>query len=71
MPYNQFQRMLQALPKARIKDMCEAIMKTRAIKSDAEIERIRGACHATDLEIDTVWKALDERWRSGITQIEL
>ena len=71
MPYNQFQRILVALPNAKIKDAGTAIMKTREIKSDAEIERIRTACHITSLGIDAVWKALDDRWRSGITQIEL
>ncbi len=71
MPYDQFQRMLAKLPNASIKDACAPIMKTREIKSDAEIERIREACHVTDLGIDAVWKALDDRWKSGITQIEL
>jgi len=71
MPYNQFQRILGALPNAKIKDAGNAIMKTREIKSDAEIERIRMACHITSLGIDAVWKVLDNRWRSGITQIEL
>ena len=71
MPYNQFQRILAALPNAKIKDASTAIMKTREVKSDAEVERIRTACHITSLGIDAVWKALDDRWRSGINQIEL
>jgi Xaa-Pro aminopeptidase len=71
MPYDQFQRILHALPKARISDASDAVMKTRGIKSPLEIERIRAACHATDLGIDAVWHTLRHGWRTGVTQIEL
>lgn len=71
MPYDQFQRILSALPNAEIRDISDAVMKTREIKSEAEIDRIRGACHITDLAIQTAWKTLDENWRAGLTQVEL
>lgn len=71
MPYDQFQRILKKLPNAKVKDVGNAVMMTREIKSDAEIDRIKMACHITSKGIDAVWKMLDNEWRSGITQIDL
>jgi len=66
MPLNDFERLRAMLPDAAWHDMTASIQRLRAVKSEAEIAKIRRSCHAASRAFAEVPALL----RPGMSEIE-
>ncbi|MDG6901882.1 MAG: aminopeptidase P family protein [Nitrososphaerota archaeon] len=63
----QAEKMSKALPDAKLADGTQAIMKTRAVKTEEEVVRLEKAAKITEAGFD----AAERRVREGVTEKEL
>jgi Xaa-Pro aminopeptidase len=67
MPWQHYERLRELLPGAELVDMTAEYARLRVVKSEEEIERLRGAAELTDLAI----LALQREAKPGRSELEL
>jgi Xaa-Pro dipeptidase len=67
MPWQHWLALRDALPEVELVDVTAAYARLRVVKSDEEIERLRGAAELSDLAI----RALVDAARPGVSEVEL
>ena len=67
MPWQHYLRLQELLPELELVDATPAFARLRAVKSEEEVERLRGAAELSDLAIG----ALVEAARPGVSEVEL
>lgn len=67
MPWQHYLRLRELLPGVELVDVTAAYARLRLVKSEEEVDRLRGAAELSDLAI----RALVEAARPGVSEVEL
>jgi len=67
MPWQHHERLRGLLPAVELVDVTAAYARLRVVKSEEEVERLRGAAELTDLAI----RALQAEAKPGVSEVEL